>query len=140
MEVDLTDLPPDPGGWLPAGETGADELRSWLRAHYPAWEAEALSALHRTTLVTSRDASGLTGFAAWDVNRRGWFGPTGVHPDARGRGLGKALLLAALHEMRRSGLRSADIAWVGPVGFYAGAVGATVSRVFFVYRKRLTES
>lgn len=140
MEVDLSTLPPDEGGWIGAGETGAEELRAWLREHYPLWEEEALSALGRGTLVASRDASGLTGFAAWDVNRRGWFGPTGVSPQAQGRGLGRTLLLAALHEMRRSGLASADIAWVGPVGFYAGSVGARINRVFFVYRKRLSRS
>ena len=137
MSVDLASLPADPGGWVPADEVGADELRMWLRAHYPHWEAEALPALERGVLVASRDGSGLTGFAAWNVNRRGWFGPTGVRPDLRGRGIGTPLLLAALHQMRGSGLATADIAWVGPIGFYADTVGATINRVFFVFRKQL---
>jgi mycothiol synthase len=137
MSVDLAAIPEDPGGWIGPDEVGADELRAWLRAHYPNWEAEALPALERGVLVASRDESGLTGYAAWDVNRRGWFGPTGVRPDVRGRGLGTPLLLAALHQMRASGLSTADIAWVGPIGFYAGAVGATINRVFFVFRKKL---
>ena len=137
MTVDLASLPEDPGGWIPADEVNADELRTWLREHYPHWEAEALPAFERGVLVASRDGSGITGFAAWDVNRRGWFGPTGVRPDRRGRGLGTPLLMAALHRMRGSGLETADIAWVGPIGFYAGTVGATINRVFFVFRKKL---
>ena len=137
MQVDLSGIPDDPGGWIGAADVAVDELRGWLREHYPHWEAEAIPALERGLLVASRDASGLTGFAAWNVNRRGWFGPTGVRPDLRGRGLGTPLLLAALHQMRASGLATADIAWVGPIGFYAGAVGATINRVFFVMRKQL---
>lgn len=137
MEVDLSRLPDDPGGWVAAGGVDPSELRSWLREHYPHWEAEAMPALERGVLVASRDAAGITGFAAWNVNRRGWFGPTGVRPDLRGRGLGTPLLLAALHQMRREGLAVADVAWVGPIGFYAGTVGATINRVFFVLRKKL---
>lgn len=137
MAVDLAGLPDDPGGWVPADGVDADDLRSWLREHYPHWEAEAMPALERRTLVASADDSGITAFAAWDVNRRGWFGPTGVRPDLRGCGLGTPLLVAALHQMRRSGLESADIAWVGPIGFYAGTVGATIKRIFFVMRKKL---
>ena len=38
----------------------------------------------------------LAGFAAYECTRRGFFGPTGVIPAARGRGIGKALLLASL--------------------------------------------
>lgn len=137
MGVDLAGVAEDPGGWIGADDVDATELRSWLREHYPQWEAEAMPALERRTLLASSDDSGITGFAAWDVNRRGWFGPTGVRPDLRGRGLGTPLLFAALHQMRRSGLDSADIAWVGPIGFYAGTVGATINRVFFVMRKKL---
>ena len=137
MQVDLAGLRADPGGWVAAAEVDPDEMRTWLRQHYPNWEAEAISALDRGVLIASRDRSGITGFAAWNVNRRGWFGPTGVRPDLRGRGLGTPLLLAALHQMRREGLAMADIAWVGPIGFYADTVGASINRVFFVFRKKL---
>src|SRR5882762_800220 len=36
----------------------------------------------------------LVGFACYDTTAKGFFGPTGVDSDARGRGIGKALLLS----------------------------------------------
>jgi hypothetical protein len=44
--------------------------------------------------------------------------------------VGAALLSAACRDLRAAGHADAEIAWVGPVGFYAKAAGATVSRVF----------
>src|SRR5262247_928891 len=38
----------------------------------------------------------IVGFAAYECTRRGFFGPTGVIPAARSKGIGKALLLASL--------------------------------------------
>ena len=43
------------------------------------------------------------GFAGYDCTCKGFFGPTGVHPDYRGKGLGKALLLKCLEAMREEG-------------------------------------
>ena len=37
----------------------------------------------------------LAGFAAYECTRRAFFGPTGVLSSAQGKGIGKALLLAA---------------------------------------------
>ena len=44
----------------------------------------------------------------------------------RGRGIGKALVLAALHAMRAEGYAYAIIGWASSVDFYRKAVGATV--------------
>ena len=54
------------------------------------------------------------------------FGPVGVREDYRGRGIGKALLLASLHAMAGEKYAYAIIGWVGPIQFYAETVGATV--------------
>jgi GNAT superfamily N-acetyltransferase len=45
----------------------------------------------------------LVGFAAYECTRRAYFGPTGVASAQRGKGIGKALLLASL-ESARAGL------------------------------------
>jgi hypothetical protein len=71
-------------------------------------------------------AERLLGFACHDVVARGVFGPTGVAEASRGRKVGTALLLASLHAMAEAGYAYAAIARVGPVEFYARAVGATV--------------
>ncbi len=68
----------------------------------------------------------LIGFGCWDATTRGFFGPTGVSEAARGRGVGKALLLACLHDMRHFGYGYAIIGGVGPTDFYTNACGATI--------------
>lgn len=65
------------------------------------------------------------GFACYDAAARGFFGPTGVDEQSRGNGIGHALLLACLFDMRAQGYAYAIIGDVGPVDFYARTVGAT---------------
>src|SRR5690349_20716858 len=45
----------------------------------------------------------LLGFGCDDASNRGFFGPTGVLESERGKGIGRALLLACLHDMRSLG-------------------------------------
>ena len=68
----------------------------------------------------------LVGFACYDIVAKGMFGPEGVHPDYRGRDIGRALLLSCLHAMADDGYGYAVIPWVGPVEFYEKTVGATI--------------
>ena len=68
----------------------------------------------------------LAGFAAYECTRRGFFGPTGVIDSARGKGIGKALLLASLWSLREMGYVYAIIGAAGPVRFYQKTVGAII--------------
>jgi GNAT superfamily N-acetyltransferase len=68
----------------------------------------------------------LAGFAAYECTRRGFFGPTGVVPAARDKGIGKALLLASLWALREMGYVYAIIGAAGPVRFYQKTVGAII--------------
>lgn len=101
----------------------------WVHAHFnELWRSECDVAFSRVPVgcfLAVADGN-LLGFACYDAVRRGFFGPTGVHPDARGRGLGKVLLLACLHDMAAQGYGYGIIAGVGPIPFYEKAVGATV--------------
>jgi len=54
------------------------------------------------------------------------FGPTGVLQSARGKGIGKALLLACLWSLREMGYVYAIIGAAGPVRFYQKTVGAII--------------
>ena len=107
------------------------------RAHgSEGWAAECDAAFARLPLACfiavaqsapgRRDPETLLGFACYDATCRGFFGPELVLPDRRGRGIGRALLLAALHAMRAEGYAYAIIGWASSVEFYAKAVGATV--------------
>ena len=66
------------------------------------------------------------GFAAYECTRRGFFGPMGVTVDERGRGVGRALLVACLWGLREMGYVYGIIGGAGPTAFYERAVGATV--------------
>jgi len=71
-------------------------------------------------------------FAAHDGNNRGlgWFGPAGTLDAHRGRGLGRALLIACLVDIAAAGHDKAEIAWIGPREFYARSCGAVDGRRF----------
>lgn len=68
----------------------------------------------------------IAGFAAYECTRKAFFGPTGVSENMRGRGIGKALLLASLWGLRELGYVYGIIGRAGPVEFYEQAVGAVV--------------
>ena len=102
-------------------------LTSWVRANFSeAWASEVEIAFTQTPLACyiAQHGPELVGFACYDASALGYFGPTGVAEGCRGQGLGKALLLACLHEMRLKGYGYAIIGWVGPQEFYEKAVGA----------------
>jgi predicted N-acetyltransferase YhbS len=66
----------------------------------------------------------IAGFACHDATCPNFFGPTGIEPKARKNGIGTALLLACLEDMRQQGFGYAIIGGVGPAAYYAKAVGA----------------
>lgn len=68
----------------------------------------------------------VVGFACYDATARGFIGPMGVDPELRQGGVGKALLVTALEQMRSLGYAYAIIGGTGPQEFYARTVGATV--------------
>ena len=68
----------------------------------------------------------LVGFSAYECTRRAFFGPTGVIDKARGKGVGKALLLASLWGLREMGYVYGIIGAAGPVHFYQKTVGAII--------------
>ena len=106
------------------------QVAKFAREHgSEGWAAECEAAFARVPLacfVATDRGDALAGFACYEATCRNFFGPELVHPDARGRGVGKALLLAALHAMRAEGYAYAIIGWASSVDFYRKAVDAIV--------------
>ncbi|MEO6399006.1 MAG: GNAT family N-acetyltransferase [Tepidiformaceae bacterium] len=112
-----------------------------MREHFPAWEDEVATAFARVppTLFISIESGEVTGFAAYNVTRPDFFGPTGVLKSERGRGIGRILLLQALQALAAEGYAYAIIGEVGPAAFYEKTVGATLiaGSELGVYRDKL---
>lgn len=68
----------------------------------------------------------IIGFVCYDATARGYIGPMGVGESARGAGVGKALLVTALEQMRSLGYVYAIVGGVGPYEFYQRCVSATL--------------
>lgn len=100
----------------------------WVRKTFPSWVAEVEVAFGRqpVTCFVAQRADAVVGFACHDATCANFFGPTGVAESERGKGVGRALLLATLHAQKAQGYAYAIIGGVGPAEYYTKAVGATL--------------
>lgn len=135
----------------------ADPVRAFVATHWPIWLPEFELGLARGTAFAafadpvpgcragsrSRD---VLGFANHSNLRPGWVGPMGTSPAHRGRGIGAALLAAVCADLGARAAEGAgerprhvEIAWAGPLGFFAD-LGARTSRVFLRYSRELDDA
>ena len=135
--VNLSRLDPDPALDARMAQAGvtirralAPEARlvtDWVADTFGnGWASETAVALTRqppTVFIATRERR-LVGFACHEAIARGFFGPTGVEADARGLGIGHALLLASLFDLKTMGYGYAIIGDVGPSAFYEKTVNA----------------
>jgi ribosomal protein S18 acetylase RimI-like enzyme len=102
-------------------------VTGWIREKFGSgWASETAVAFARqppTCFLATRGGK-LIGFACHESIARGFFGPTGVDEAARGEGIGHALLLASLLDLKTMGYGYAIIGDVGPSAFYERTVGA----------------
>lgn len=134
LTASLRDLDDPPLPVRAATPRDLEALGPWVDEHFPHWRNEVQRAVALGTCIVHRDL----GFACYDVNREGWFGPIATRPDAGVAGVGTATLLGALHALRDRGHERVEIAWATALPFYAKTVGARVGRVFWWYRKTLS--
>jgi GNAT superfamily N-acetyltransferase len=107
----------------------ADELASFAEREFsPMWASETRRSLYSTpsdSYAVVYD-NHIVGFCAFNATAKGFFGPTGVHHDHRGKGLGRILLVNALLSLRQEGYAYAVIGGVNEAaGFYERTVHAT---------------
>lgn len=134
LEVELGDVTAGDDVRRPSHDEAERVLAFVERAFGRIWRFEAAKAFEREVppaFIAEKDGE-LAGFAVHDVNNRGlgWFGPTGVEPGMRGRGVGGKLLLASLSDLRRLGYARAIIPWTDALDFYRKAAGANPAQQF----------
>jgi hypothetical protein len=104
-------------------------VRKFIEENFSvAWADEASVGFANkpvSVLISTHD-NRICGFAAYECTRRAFFGPTGVAESDRGRGIGKALLIAGLWGLREMGYVYGIIGGAGPVDFYQRTVDATI--------------
>jgi hypothetical protein len=133
--VRLYDLPElDPMRMSAAGVTIRRALppekhivTDWIVRHFNRhWASECETAFsgHPVSVWIAIREDKLLGFACADATAKGFFGPTGVSPANQGKGIGEALLFAALRGLREAGYAYAVIGGAGPVGFYKKRLAA----------------
>lgn len=111
----------------PAKPWDREVILGWVRDHFHSgWASEVANGLGRQPcrVLIVRRGQTLLGFACFDVTFPGFFGPTGVSEEARGLGLGKALLIESLHRLKNLGYVYGFIGDAGPVEFYRKTVDA----------------
>jgi len=91
-----------------------------------ASECDVAFARQPVACVLAKQQDRILGFACYEATCRNFFGPMGVRKSARGKGIGRALVLAGLHAMRAQGYGYAIIGGVGPEDFYVKTVGAVL--------------
>jgi GNAT superfamily N-acetyltransferase len=104
-------------------------VRQFVESNFSIAWADEISvgfANKPVTVFIATRASRVVGFAGYECTRKAFFGPTGVAERERGRGVGKALLIASLWGLRELGYIYGIIGAAGPVEFYQEAVGALV--------------
>jgi len=114
----------------------AASIEALVADRWPHWADEMRRAVEHGCCHGAFPLAGgpAIGFVCHSVSRAGWLGPMGTDPDHQHGGVGRALLSAVCRDLMIAEMPRAEICWAGPLRFYAKN-GATVSRVFRLYRK-----
>jgi predicted N-acetyltransferase YhbS len=103
------------------------KVTSWVRENFSeGWASETEIAFARQPIscFIAVKENRIVGFACHDATCCNFFGPTGVEPSSRNKGVGTGLLFACLEDMKQQGFGYAIIGGVGPTAYYAKKVGA----------------
>lgn len=116
-------------------------ITDFLNREFPFWITEVDNAFSNdpiTTYICIYEGK-CVGFSNYEGNNKGtgWFGPMGVLPITRGKGIGAILCKLCLNGIADLGFGEAIIPWVGPTRFYSKVCDSQIHRVFWTYEKNL---
>jgi GNAT superfamily N-acetyltransferase len=116
---------------------------AWVRERFgEGWadECDVAFGNRPRSCFVAVERGAILGFACHDATCRNFFGPMGVAVEARGRGIGGALLLACLQAMAAAGYAYAIIGGVADDSIYRKVAGAVeiAGSTPGIYRDRLS--
>jgi len=104
------------------------KVLKWIEKHFwQEWvdECDVAFCNNPITCFIATKNGIIIGFACFEATSKNFFGPIGIDKEYRGKGVGKALLLSSLHQMRHLGYAYAIIGGGdGVEDFYSKSVGA----------------
>lgn len=103
------------------------ELLKWVEKNFSSgWASEFDTALSNrpVSCFIAQHKTLILGFACYDATALGFFGPLGVIPTERGKGIGETLTKACLTDMRLKGYGYAIIGMTESQDFYKKVAGA----------------
>lgn len=109
-----------------------------VEREHPRWVDEVGRGVDQATAHGAFREGEPLGVGTHSVNRLGWIGPMATFAAGRGSGVGSVVLAALCRDLASAGYREAEVAWVGPVRFYAKVAGARMGRTFVARRRHLT--
>lgn len=102
------------------------------------WLRETELEMQRTPPAVHLALAGddIIAFAGHSAINREWghFGPMGTADAARGRGIGRVLLLRCMADLKAAGHATAVIPWIGPHGFYSRMLDCRIERVLWRFK------
>ena len=100
-----------------------------------SWAAEVkfgLTNIHQAHCSVLKDANGeIIGFAAVHAVNRNWFGPMGILPELRNRGLGKLILLHAMRQATTNRIDSLILSWVNDKADFYQKIFPSAKEIIF---------
>lgn len=120
----------------------SDRMRviEWVEKEFSIfWRVEADRAFNyeKPKIWIAEQGNRVIGFSVYSAFEPSWFGPIGVDPDVRTKGIGSVLLFNSLKDMREEGQRIAVVPWTNHLFFYAQVPGIRRIRHYWIMEKDL---
>jgi mycothiol synthase len=122
-------------------------LLDFMEKHFPHWTPSVLDGLQHGNLEIMLATQGgeVVGFTQWENTyndpprgAQGRFGPFGVRPDLRSKGIGAVIFYSLIERVAGNGARYLWFGWAGGrnLSFYERA-GCVITRQFHLFRRAL---
>ncbi len=106
-----------------------DLILNWIEKNFSKGWRDEVNAAFTTPPVhcfVATQQKDIVGFACYNVTAKGYFGPTGVIENMRGKGIGRVLMMHCFRALINDGYAYVIIGGIGPQEYYKKYANATV--------------